>query len=146
MKTHLTLAFTLLLSCTGAALASTPDGQTPAEETVCDNETGAAFGLCNAYCEAMDCDSDDPQASDNACSKVQSKFQQITGRDLPCEVPQVTCPCNDPAFSQDFVDLLAGRIDIVSCGYFASGGVLVSIEGPSEGFRSVPNPDGSWVC
>jgi len=93
MKTHLTLAFSLLLIGTGAALAQTPDGETPAEETVCDNETGAAFGLCNAYCEAMDCESDDPQASEAACGKVRDKFMQITGRDLPCEAPPATCPC-----------------------------------------------------
>ena len=29
---------------------------------VCDGESGRAFGLCNAYCEAMDCDWD-PNAS-----------------------------------------------------------------------------------
>ncbi len=89
----LTLTFALLLLCTGAALASTPDGQTPAEETVCDSETGAAFGLCNAYCEAMDCESEDPQASETACTKVRGKFMNITGRDLPCEAPPATCPC-----------------------------------------------------
>ena len=44
-------------------LAKTPDGVTPAEETVCDGLSGAAFGLCNAYCEAMDCDSDSTKAS-----------------------------------------------------------------------------------
>ncbi len=89
----LTLTFALLLLCTGAAVAQTPDGQTPAEETACDNETGAAFGLCNAYCEAMDCDSESPQASETACTKVRDKFQQITGHDLPCEAPPATCPC-----------------------------------------------------
>src|SRR5690242_14929826 len=114
MKTHLTLSLALLLICagTGAALASTPDGQTPSEEAVCDNETGAAFGLCNAYCEAMDCDSDDPQASDNACSKVQSKFQNITGHDLPCEAAALPCPCADPAVSEFFAGVLTGQIPI----------------------------------
>ena len=84
MKARLTLFLALLLLCTGAALATTPS-----EETVCDNETGAAYGLCNAYCEAMDCASANPSASANACSKVRSKFQNITGRDITCHV----CPC-----------------------------------------------------
>ena len=75
---------------TGAASASTPDGQTPAEETVCDGQTGAAYGLCNAYCEAMDCDSPEPQASPTACSRVQANYQRITGQPLPCDV---ACPC-----------------------------------------------------
>ena len=91
MRARLTLFLALLLLCTGAALATTPDGQTPSEETVCDSEAGAAYGLCNAYCEAMDCDSGNAQASPNACSKVRSKFQNITGRDLPCEA--ASCPC-----------------------------------------------------
>ncbi len=48
------------------AIAQTPDGETPAEEVVCADETGAAKGLCNAYCEAMDCDSADAEASSKA--------------------------------------------------------------------------------
>ena len=65
-------------------LAQTPDGETPAQEVVCAGESGAAFGLCNAYCEAMDCDSLDPLASERACNRVEDKFINITGRDLPC--------------------------------------------------------------
>jgi hypothetical protein len=42
MKAHFTLPLALLLICGGAALAQTPDGETPADETVCDGETGAA--------------------------------------------------------------------------------------------------------
>ncbi|HET9228184.1 MAG TPA: hypothetical protein VFR31_16020 [Thermoanaerobaculia bacterium] len=92
MNARLTLTLALLLICSGAALAQTPDWETPATETVCDDESGAAFGLCNAYCEAMDCESENPQASATACAKVQNKFMQLTGRDLPCEVPE--CPCS----------------------------------------------------
>ena len=99
MKPQLILFLTLSLLCigAGAALAQTPDHMPPARETVCDNETGAAYGLCNAYCEAMDCelanDSDpltEPKASSTACNKVKTKFQNITGRDVPCEL---SCPC-----------------------------------------------------
>jgi hypothetical protein len=93
MMKALTLTFALLLICTGAALAQTPDGETPAEETVCDSETGAAYGLCNAYCEAMDCESESPNASETACTKVRDKFMNITGRDLPCEAPDLICAC-----------------------------------------------------
>ena len=75
---------------TGTARASTPDGQTPSEETVCDGQSGAAYGLCNAYCEAMDCDSPSPQASPTACSRVRNNYQRITGQPLPCDV---VCPC-----------------------------------------------------
>ena len=66
------------------AFAQTPDGQTPAQESVCDGESGAAFGLCNAYCEAMDCDSANPQATVKACNQVEDKFINITGLLPPC--------------------------------------------------------------
>jgi len=92
MKAHPTLAIVLLLISTGAgaALAQTPDWQTPSMESICDVEDGAAFGLCNAYCEAMDCETDNPSASATACAKVRDKFMNITGHDLPCEN---ACPC-----------------------------------------------------
>jgi hypothetical protein len=50
----------------------TADGATPAAEDICTKWgfSGAVKGLCNAYCEAMDCDDDAPQASAQACSRV----------------------------------------------------------------------------
>jgi hypothetical protein len=77
----------VFLSTDSVALAQTPDGEPPSVETVCDDQVGAAFGLCNAYCEAMDCDSVDPQASPTACDKVAAKFMNITGSMPPCLVP-----------------------------------------------------------
>jgi len=102
------------------AAAQTPDGLPPALETVCDGETGAAFGWCNAYCEAMDCelanDNDpatEPKASATACSKVRTKFQQATGRDLPCEV---SCPCTDlPESFPIWAAYLAGEVSGSDC-------------------------------
>lgn len=73
------------LSAGSAAFAQTPDGEPPSVETVCNDQVGAAFGLCNAYCEAMDCDSGEPQASENACNRVLSKFEQLTGTTPPCD-------------------------------------------------------------
>ena len=82
VKCLIVLSFILLYN---PVFAQTPDGETPAQEVVCAGEAGAAFGLCNAYCEAMDCDSAIPQATENACNRVGDKFINITGRDLPCE-------------------------------------------------------------
>lgn len=65
-----------------------------AQDDVCDGEVGAAFGLCNAYCEAMDCDSDEPNANLKACDKVYENFLKNTGNDMPCELePEPYCPC-----------------------------------------------------
>jgi hypothetical protein len=79
-------------------------------ETVCDNESGAAFGLCNAYCEAMDCDSPFHRASDKACANVRRNFEKKTGRPMPCEA---TCPCGDliPLFG----DVVSGEATVVAC-------------------------------
>lgn len=99
-----------LLALAVAAVAKTPDGQPPSEETVCDNEVGAAFGLCNAYCEAMDCDSPDHRASARACEQVKRNFERKTGRPLPCEA---TCPCG--GLLRVFGGIESGEIDVVEC-------------------------------
>jgi hypothetical protein len=153
MKARLTLALALLLVCTGAGAAraqGTPDHMPPALETVCDMERGAAYGHCNAYCEAMDCelanDSDpltQPHASANACAKVRAKFQQTTGRDVPCEV---TCPCNVPEIPT-FSGFVSGQIPITTCitglsGGPASGILVGSPQGTAISFLSTDQ----WVC
>jgi hypothetical protein len=71
-----------------AAAAQTSDGQTPAQESVCNGQTGAAYGLCTAFCEAMDCDSTAPAASPTACSRVLDNFVRVAGQQPPC-----LCPC-----------------------------------------------------
>lgn len=88
--------FVLGVNFVGPVIAETADGETPAVEDVCAGQIGAAFGLCNAYCEAMDCDSADPLASPEACGRVQDKYQTLTGANLPCEN---ACPCADFAMA-----------------------------------------------
>ena len=84
----------------GRAFAlGTPDGQPPSRETVCDGLHGAAFGLCNAYCEAQDCDVH-PRPS---CAQLRKNFLKKTGSPvfpcdrIPCEISGApacngTCP------------------------------------------------------
>ena len=67
----------------GAVLAQTFDGRTPAEEEDCDSLTGAAYGLCVAFCEAQDCDVNVGQPS---CDSLRKNFQKKTGSTIfPCE-------------------------------------------------------------
>jgi hypothetical protein len=74
--------------------ARTPDGQTPAEESVCDGQSGAAFGLCNAYCEAQDCDVHERPS----CEQLRRNFEKKTGQTLfPCDPF-----CGDGEVNQDF--------------------------------------------
>ena len=74
--------FTALLI--GVSFASTPDGETPAVESVCDDFSGASYGLCVAYCEATDCDTDEAKADDNACDTLHAKFVKHAGEEPPC--------------------------------------------------------------
>ncbi len=73
------------------SMALTSDGATPAVETVCDGLDEARFGICVAYCEAMDCDNPDHKASNKACQKKVQKWAGIVGdTSLPCnEAPAI---------------------------------------------------------
>jgi len=93
------LACCLITLLPSIVVAQTPDGQPPRRENICDSVTGASFGLCNAFCEAMDCDSPTPQASATACEKVRSNWekQQGVGTRFPCDPqpPQGCSPFDD---------------------------------------------------
>jgi len=82
-----------------ALSAKTPDGVPPSQETVCSGLTGAAFGLCNAYCEAQDCDVH-PRPS---CDNLRRNFARVTGSEVfPCDLfcgDQIVTPpeeCDPP--------------------------------------------------
>ena len=103
-------------------------------QDACEGQVGSAFGLCNAYCEAMDCDSDDPQASDKACARVLDNFLKVTGSEIP--------PCSGlPSLPQ------AGE----SCEYFGDE-ILFGVNDPElygcyGGEQALfCNPSLHWVC
>lgn len=74
----------LVVALGSTAFAQTPDEETPAEEIICEGLEGAAFGLCNAYCEAQDCN---PFDSTKSCSQVLNNYQKNTG------YPGPSCAC-----------------------------------------------------
>ena len=79
----------------------TPDGETPAAEDICTlwGFTGTINGLCNAYCEAMDCDDAEPKASEQACTRVLGKIETALG-----ETPFPTCEDADDDGVPDGLD------------------------------------------
>jgi hypothetical protein len=80
------VAFASLLGTAGVVSAGgTYDGQTPAQEQVCDKVDldAGAYGLCIAYCEATDCDLR-PNRRD--CRIIRGNFAARTGSSaLPCD-------------------------------------------------------------
>jgi len=115
-----------------SGLAQTPDNHAPAKATVCDGQVGAAFGLCNAYCEAMDCDTDSPRASEKACDVVYQKFAKLTGTPPPC-----ACPC---LVFPEFADVISGtNTSISACTILNLGqeGIIGAfVNNPSQNFFS----------
>jgi hypothetical protein len=111
MRNLFVFSLGLLALAVPSLAKGTPDGKPPSEETVCDSLGGALFGLCNAYCEAMDCDSPNHHASDTACARVlQNYMKHSGGQPPPCAV---TCPC--PEHLPLFADLVAGNAGVQQC-------------------------------
>ncbi|MES1242961.1 MAG: hypothetical protein ABUT39_15200 [Acidobacteriota bacterium] len=128
MHKYLSITALVLFVLVAPAVAKTPDGQTPSQETICDSYSGAAYGLCTAYCEAMDCESPEPHASATACSRVGDHFMRLTGADLPCNA---SCPCTALPLFAAFVD---GSSAIAEC---VSGGGMANVADASGNFVSV---------
>lgn len=96
------LAILLLLFATPAAAQRTGDHIVPAIEKVCDGDP-FNFGLCNSYCEALDCDSDTPLGTPQACAnKLKNYLKHSDGALPPCEE---SCPCEFDV-EGDFADLV----------------------------------------
>lgn len=86
MLSNLALCIGLIVAPAAVLAQGTPDGQTPAEESVCDSLDGALFGLCNAYCEATDCGDGVNYANWHACASLEKNWTRKTGLDeFPCE-------------------------------------------------------------
>jgi hypothetical protein len=123
---------TLGLAGAPATRAETPDGETPAEESVCDSLAGdPAWSLCNAYCEAMDCDSDDPRASDRACQHVLERFIAHDSGPIPCGLPP--CPCYDEADLDEFVEACESLGGPLECFRYDLGALMLCLGGPGPG-------------
>ena len=86
--TLLGILFIVLSMFSLPSMAQTPDGVTPAGEDICTGwgYSGKLNGLCKAYCEAMDCDAEIPQASQTACDRVLNNIVSMLG-----DAPFPTC-------------------------------------------------------
>lgn len=98
-----------MMALTGAVSATTPDGETPANEGVCDvlkGGTAGLYGLCVAYCEAQDLDSFDKGPPNTKILANYNKKKLATDPEMPCL--QVPCPCwSDAEFASISADGMA---------------------------------------
>jgi hypothetical protein len=109
----LVLTFTLGLG--GVAVAQTPDREPPANEGVCDvllaGSTHGLYGLCVAYCEALDCDrqlSGNVQCNNPPSSKILENYNRLKQEgdpEMPCR--REGCPC----FNEQDLDRLVPTLD-----------------------------------
>jgi len=86
----------LLVALAGTAMTKTPDKQPPSTETSCNGLSGSARGLCNAYCQAQDCDVHNRPS----CDVLRKQFQRATGSSkFPCD--RVACGQSSPQCNGD---------------------------------------------
>lgn len=89
------LGLALLVGLSGNVAATTPDGETPANEGVCDMLQGGTpglYGLCVAYCEAQDLDTLENKDPPNTKILDNYRKKMRTGDpDMPCL--KTPCPC-----------------------------------------------------
>lgn len=89
------LSLASLMGLGSVVQAATPDGETPANEGVCDilhGGTPGLYGLCVAYCEAQDLDL--VENSNPPSTKILANYnkkKQAGDPDMPCV--QKPCPC-----------------------------------------------------
>lgn len=92
--TALSVLFVGATLTSNVAVAQTPDGETPANEGVCNPLQGGTpglYGLCVAYCEAQDLDSFDKDPPNDKILANYRKKMQAGDPDMPCV--KVPCPC-----------------------------------------------------
>jgi hypothetical protein len=85
------------------AVADVEAGKPRRHGSICDEAglIGSAYGACNAYCEALDCDSLEPGGSERACKQAMNRFMNLTGELPPCEP---VCPCSAAWRDEGFID------------------------------------------
>ena len=122
--------FTGLATMSGNVLALTPDGETPANEGVCDGLQGVTpglYGLCVAYCEAQDLDSIDKKPPSLKILDNYNKKKQVGDPEMPCTSPAFGC------YTQTELDSI---VTTNTCNRFTDGTGSVIQFGVQDGANS----------
>lgn len=110
----------------GSAMAQTADGETPANEGVCDvlkadGITNGLYGLCVAYCEAQDLDSIDKEPPSTKILANYNKRKQAGDPDMPCV--KVPCPC----WTEEDLASISGDGIAAACNSTATGSQIIDV-------------------
>lgn len=105
---------TALTTMNGNVIAQTPDGDTPANEGVCNalqapGVSPGLYGLCVAYCEAQDLDAFDKAPPSNKILANYNKRKQASDPAMPCV--KVPCPC----WTSDEMASISGDSTAAAC-------------------------------
>lgn len=65
--------------------------------------TGGALGLCETYCDTLDCTAPE-NAGSGACTAIQSQYLAATGEAFPCE--RTDCELLEPALLFERISLI----------------------------------------
>jgi len=96
------ISATVALIGSAPATAQTPDGETPAVETVCDplvDATPGLYGLCVAYCEAHDADLlEELDVPNQNILRNYNHLKSDSDPAMPCLQEVGDCPCWTPEY------------------------------------------------
>jgi len=132
-----------LAGINGSAIASTPDGETPANEGVCDplkadGITKGLYGLCVAYCEAQDLDTVDKEPPSTKILENYNKKKAAGDPAMPCI--QIACPCWSDA------ELAATTADGMVSACVSSGETIQLIDNVPSGKVRFARSDQTGRC
>jgi hypothetical protein len=118
------LRITLVLAAVTMGLV----GSVPAQIDPCAGASGAAYGLCTAYCVHMQCGTSGLSASQEACRGVAASYMKLTGAPILCATTSasLSCTCSDGILSCSASGLEAGvvaflNIDLTAYNYGQNG-------------------------
>lgn len=122
MKTFLAILVAVLASFSDDAFAQAYHHPAPGQDGVCASLAEASpglYGLCKAYCEALDCDASEDAST--ACVKVLENYNRIMNPvndpAMPCLAPPVECPC----FTQAAVEAIAEKVLLADTSWCING-------------------------
>lgn len=93
-KLSLVTGALFIMVISSPAFSQTPDGLTPAEESVCDSLTDATpglYGLCVAYCEAHDADLFSPHGNPDELKMPDQRILDNYNRKMKESDPPMPC-------------------------------------------------------